>query len=242
MSTIKLENKGQVQMVAHRGLSGLETENTHAAFVAAGNRSHFGIETDVHKTADGHYVVIHDDSTARVAGDNLLVEQSTFADLRALLLKQKDGNKGRTDIRIPTLEEYIAICKHYDKTAVLEFKNEFSETDIAEVVGRIDALGWLDRTVFISFWYENLQRLRTLLPDQPAQFLTAERDDHEWLCGELAANRFDIDIHWPAVTKERIAMWHAAGLKVNCWTVDDPAVAERLIAMGVDMITSNILE
>lgn len=242
MSTIKLTNKGATLMVAHRGLSGLETENTHAAFVAAGNRSYYGIETDVHKTADGHYVVIHDNSTARVAGEDLIVEQSRFADLRALLLKQRDGEKGRTDIRIPTLAEYIAICKQYDKTAVLEFKNEFQTSDIEGVVAIIRKAGWLDRTVFISFWYENLLRLRELLPDQPAQFLTGERDDHEWLCGELAKNRLDVDIHWKAVTPARMAMWHAAGLKVNCWTVDDPAVAADLIAMGVDYITSNILE
>ncbi len=242
MSTIAVKNKGDTLMVAHRGLSGLETENTHAAFVAAGNRSYFGIETDVHKTVDGHYVVIHDDTTARVAGDDLPVERSTFAQLRALLLKQKDGQKGRTDIRIPTLEEYIAICKQYDKTAVLEFKNAFDKQEIAEMVARIRKGGWLERTVFISFVYENLLYLREILPDQPAQFLTGERDDHEWLCGELAKHHLDIDIQWGAVTAERVAMWHAAGLKVNCWTVDHPDDAARLIAMGVDYITTNILE
>ena len=37
-------------------------------------------------------------------------------------------------------------------------------------------------------------------------------------------------------------MAHAAGLKVNCWTVDQPADAEKMIALGVDYITSNRLE
>ena len=44
MNTIKL-NKGNVRVVAHRGLSGIERENTNAAFVAAANRSYYGIET-----------------------------------------------------------------------------------------------------------------------------------------------------------------------------------------------------
>ena len=110
MNTIKIEKKG-VQLVAHRGCSGLEQENTHAAFVAAGNRSYFGIECDVHKTLDGKYVVIHDDTTARVAIDSLVVEESTYDTLRNLLLKEKNGEKGRTDIRIPSLQEYIYICK-----------------------------------------------------------------------------------------------------------------------------------
>jgi len=42
-----------VKLIAHRGFNRYETENTCAAFVAAGNRSHFGIETDIHVTATG---------------------------------------------------------------------------------------------------------------------------------------------------------------------------------------------
>ena len=74
------------RMVAHRGLSGLERENTCAAFVAAGNRSYFGIETDVHCTADGQYVIIHDDTTTRVTGQELVVEETDMATLRQLRL------------------------------------------------------------------------------------------------------------------------------------------------------------
>ena len=67
MDTIKI-NKQITRIIAHRGLSGLERENTCAAFIAAANRSYYGIETDVHVTADGKYILIHDDDTTRVAG------------------------------------------------------------------------------------------------------------------------------------------------------------------------------
>lgn len=91
MDTIKL-NSGRVKMIAHRGLSGLEQENTCAAFVAAGNRAkYFGIETDVHRTADGRFLVFHDDDTARVGLDRLVLEQSTFQSLRSLQLTDLDG-------------------------------------------------------------------------------------------------------------------------------------------------------
>ena len=65
MDSIKLDTR-TAKMIAHRGLSGIEKENTNAAFIAAGNRSYFGIETDVHKTVDGKFVIIHDDTTGRV--------------------------------------------------------------------------------------------------------------------------------------------------------------------------------
>ena len=76
-SDVKFE-KQKVKMIAHRGMSGIETENTSSAFVAAGNRSYYGIECDIHVTADGEFVIIHDDDTGRVAKKDVNIEKSTF--------------------------------------------------------------------------------------------------------------------------------------------------------------------
>ncbi len=54
------------KMIAHRGLSGMETENTLAAFEAACKRLFYGIETDVHVTKDGKYIIFHDECTGRL--------------------------------------------------------------------------------------------------------------------------------------------------------------------------------
>ncbi len=239
MNTTKIEKK-QAQLVAHRGCSGLEQENTHAAFVAAGNRSYFGIECDVHKTLDGKYVIIHDDNTARVAIDKLVVEESTYDTLRNLLLLQKDGTKGRSDIRIPSLQEYIAICQHYDKVAVLELKNHFQKEEVYEICDIIIEMGYMEKVIFISFDYENLVYLREKYPTQTAQFLDykAEAD----LVERLKAQNLDLDISHKVLTKELVDACHSEGIKVNVWTVDDPEIAARLIDWGVDFITTNILE
>ena len=239
MNTIKIEKKG-VQLVAHRGCSGLEQENTHAAIVAAGNRSYFGIECDVHRTVDGKYVIIHDDTTARVAIDSLVVEESTYDTLRNLLLKEKNGEKGRTDIRIPSLQEYISICKHYDKIAVLELKNHFEKEDVWEICSIIEEMGYMENVIFISFDYENMVTLREKYPNQPAQFLDYKGEAD--LVERLKAHNLDLDISHKVLTKELIDACHAEGIKVNCWTVDDVEIANRLIDWGVDFITTNILE
>ena len=94
MNTIKIQH-GNTRMVAHRGVSKLEKENTCAAFVAAGNRSYFGIETDIHPTLDGKIVCIHDSNTQRVAQDSVDVEQTAFDALRAIVLNDIDHQKGR---------------------------------------------------------------------------------------------------------------------------------------------------
>ena len=239
MNTIKI-NAGKTLMVAHRGVSGIEKENTHAAFVAAGNRSHYGIETDVHRTLDGKYVCFHDDTTGRVAIDNLVVEESTFDTLRNLLLTDVDGKKGRTDLRIPTLQEYIQICKKYDKVAVLELKNHFPEEDVIRIIEIIQQEGYLSNVIFISFDFENMLTIRRLLPKQRAQYLTVKYSEE--LVEQLVNERLDLDILHEALTKENIEYMHSRGIVINCWTVDDPARGEELASWGVDFITSNILQ
>jgi len=240
MNTIKIQHPNKPLMVAHRGVSGLEQENTHAAFVAAGNRSYFGVETDLYKTADGFYVTIHDDRTGRVAIDDLVVEQSTYETLRKLILKQKNGVKGRTDVLIPNLEEYIGICKHYEKIAVLELKSNFSPEEIREICGIIEKLDYLPNVIFISFNFDNLLRVKEIYPDHPVQFLLCDWED-TWI-EKLTANHMDLDIAYPAVNPEMVKACHEAGIKVNCWTVDSPETAQYVMDCGVDYITSNILE
>ena len=240
MNTIKI-NKEHVHMIAHRGLSGLEKENTCAAFVAAGNReSYFGIETDVHRTADGQFVVFHDDNTARVGVDSLVIEDSSFETLRKLQLTDIDGKRGRSDLLIPTLEEYIGICKKYEKHCVLELKNQFKAADVYKVVAAIDKLGYLEHVTFISFQLKNLVFLRRRYPEQPAQYLLDKWD--EGSLDVLKKYNLGLDIRYTSLTKEIVDQVHAAGLEVNCWTVNTKEDGEALVKMGVDYITTNILE
>ena len=240
MNTIKIKNKNKTLMVAHRGCSGLEQENTNSAFIAAGNRSYFGIETDIHQTIDGKFVLFHDDDTARLAIDRLIIEESTFDTLRNLLLVDKNGNKGRTDIRIPTLEEYIGICKHYEKIAVLEIKNPLKKEKVWEICDKIIEIDYMANVIFISFDYDNLTYIKEKYPQQNVQFLISQFTDD--LIDKLLAWNMNLDIYYKALTKENLRLCHENGIVVNCWTVDDLADAERLIEWGVDYITSNILE
>ena len=229
-------------MIAHRGLSGLERENTCAAFVAAGNRSYFGIETDVHRTADGQYVIIHDDTTTRVTGQELVVEETDMATLRQLRLFDVGTDLPRGDLCLPTLEEYITICKKYEKVAVLELKNRMPDEAVWEIAEIVTDLGYMENTIFISFSLDNLIALRAKYPEQKAQYLVSRIEDPEGLLEKLKMHRLDLDARHTALTRELVEHIHAEGLEVNVWTVDTPEDADRVMAMGVDYITSNILE
>lgn len=239
-ATIKINSKN-TKMVAHRGVSGLERENTALSFTAAGNREkYYGIETDVHRTKDGKYVCIHDGNTQRVSGVDMCIEESTLEEIQSVALYDVDG-KNRVDIRVPTLQDYINICHRYGKVSVLELKTPFEPEEIREITDIIRGLGHLDMTVFISFHRQDLVYLREILPKQKAQLLTAGEFTEE-IKRFVVEYDLDIDIRWPDLTREAFEEMKALGKEVNVWTVDDVENGERLADMGVDYITTDILE
>lgn len=239
MDTIKIK-KGDTLMIAHRGLSGIERENSNFAFVAAGNRSYYGIETDVHRTSDGQFVIIHDDNTERVSGINLCVEETDFLSLREINLLDSDGTNTRTDIKIPTLAEYIAICRRYEKICVLELKNHMSREDVNRIIDIISESGYLDNVIFISFDLENLICVRESLPEQRIQYLFCDFTDD--VMQAIKKYKLDVDVLHTSLDENRVIELHKEGIKVNCWTVNDHSDAERLTSWNVDFITTNILE
>ncbi len=239
MDTIKI-NKKQALLIAHRGLSGIEKENTNSAFVAAGNRSYFGIETDIHNTTDGRFVISHDNSLERVSGEKLNVEDVSLAVSQSIILKDKDGTRDRIDLRTPTMEDYIKICKRYEKKCILELKSPFKLSEIKKIIKIINSFDYLENVIFISFNYKNLQKVRKILPEQAAQYLFSQFTDK--IIEKLVRDKIDVDVQHPALNKEMIEKLHNWGLKVNCWTVDDKTRAEELISWGIDFITTDILE
>ena len=239
MNTLKFE-KGNTLVVAHRGLSGIERENTNAAFVAAANRSYYGIETDFRRTADGKFIISHDQSLKRVSGEDVDVEAVSLAVSQSVVLYDKDDTKNRADLRPASLENYISICKKYEKHCVLELKSVFTEEETADFIRIIREMDYFDSVTFISFIYENLEKIRAIAPSASVQFLFSELTEE--IREKVKRDRFDVDAYFKTLTKEAIDDFHKAGLKVNCWTVDLPEDGERLAAWGVDFITTNIME
>ncbi len=242
--TVKIHKTSPVQMIVHRGLSGLFTENTLSAFRAAGERTYDGIESDVHRTRDGKFVIFHDDNLKRLTGVDAVVEDTDFETLRALPLiptrLYTPQGAPSDQLHIPTLAEYIAVCMQYDKWAVLELKNRFTREDIFAICEEIEAIGYLDRVIFISFCFDNLVYVREYNLDQTVQFLVSDPPAN--LIETLQEHRFDLDIYHICATKKLVKQCHAAGIRVNVWTVDEPMDAARLMRCGVDYITTDILE
>ena len=112
-NTIKIAHGG-VKMIAHRGLSGLERENTAAAFVAAGNRSYYGMETDIHRTKDGRFIVIDGGYNSDAEANNLYA-----------ILSANNPNSGK-----PVIRAWFITHLHNDHTGGLI---AFSKTHASDV-------------------------------------------------------------------------------------------------------------
>ena len=144
------------------------------------------------------------------------------------------------ELEFPNLKDYIEICKKYNKEAILEIKNEIEELDVINIIKEIESINWLNHTTIISFSMNNLLNIRKHFKNIKLQFLTGEFNDE--LLNILVSNNLNLDFYYKNITKEIIDKVHANNLIINCWTVDDVSDAQKLINMGVDMITSNILE
>lgn len=241
MNTIKFDRKNS-KLIAHAG-HGLEMENTIPGFIAAGNRSYYGIETDVHITKDKKFVILHDGNMKRISGVDKVIAESTLAELQAIPVYDKEAGKFRSDLRVPELSEYIGICKKYEKKIVLELKAYFDEADTKKLIDLFNEYEYLSEATFISFKWENLVNVRKFSPRQKVQFLTNEKVEFtDELLDKVAGNNFDLDIHVWTATEETLGKMHERGIEVNVWTIDDKETGEKIASFGADYITSNILE
>lgn len=239
MKTILIENKN-TKFISHRGLSCTEIENTLKAFEEASKLNYYGVETDIQVTKDSKFVTFHDDKTNRLSNVNINIGKSTYDEIKNIKLKD---NKGIIDnfSSIPLLEEYLAICKHYSKIAVIEIKNAMNNNDINNLINIVKKHYFLDNTIFISFIYENLLYIRKLLPNINLQLITKSRINRK-LIKKIKLAKIDLNVFEKRIKKRKIKLLHKNNIKINCWTCDDKKRALKLINWNIDFITTNILE
>ena len=186
---------------------------------------------------------MHDNNSERVSGVSLNIEESTYEDVKKIILKDRDGNIGRSDLRIPDLTDYIDICKKYGKVCVLELKSNFSKDELESIGNAFKEREYFDKVVVISFNFGVLLKYRELYPDQPIQYLTGyEYKFSDETVEKLQTLKADWDANYFTLNKENVDYCHSIGIKVNAWIVNKPEDAQALLDLGVDFITTNILE
>ena len=142
-------------------------------------------------------------------------------------------------LMLDILKEIDRICKKYDKIAVIEIKCDMTRC-VEKLLETVEKHHSLEKSVFISFGWDNVVAVKKARPEQKVQFLCCEWKE-EYL-ERLIEHKIDLDISQSAVTKELIELLHQNGIEINTWTVDSPETAKKFDDWGIDYITSNILE
>jgi len=217
--------KGRFFVVAHRGASGHEPENTLRAVRRAIEIGADVVEVDVRVSKDGALVVIHDDTVDRTTSGRGKVRDMTAAELRSL-----DAGKGE---RIPLLEEVLDEVK--GRVALFL---ELKELEAAAPALRlVKERGMLDQVLFISFDPETLSAVKGAEPASHAGLIYVKPEG-----GIVEAKRLGCEFVLPyyrLATEKAVAFAHRMKLLVVAWTVDDPALAAELKGRGVDGVASN---
>lgn len=214
------------QVIAHRGASRAERENTVEAFRRAAEMGADAVELDVRRSADGVLVVHHDAHLA----DGRAIPDLAAADLPD---------------RLPTLDQALDACA--GMWVNVEIKHmpgepgfDHDRTLAAQVVELLRARGDdPDRWVISSFDLRTVERVRQLWPELPTAWLTLGATP-EQIRDLAAAGHRALHPEVSQVSEAMIAACHEHGLALNTWTCDDPARMVELAGWGIDGICTNV--
>ena len=234
--------------IAHRGASAAAPPNTLAAFKKAVELGADGIEFDVHFSADGVPVVIHD-FTVDVTTDG----SGRVADLTLAQLKQLDAgtrfDPAFTGERIPTLDEVLeAVRGRRGWGGELLLNVELKTTSLGDngleraVITLVEQHSLSRRVLFSSFNPFSLRRAKRIAPHIPVGLLYDQGLSlplrRAWLA--FLAPHEARHPHYKMVDARYMAWARRRGYRVNTWTVDDPAEMRRLVGLGVNGIITNV--
>ena len=210
-------------IIAHRGASGYEVENSLAAFRAAGELGADAVELDIHSTADGALVVHHGETIA-----DHHIAHCALEDVRAHPLAN-----GET---IPTLREALAVILP-KLIAYVEIKYVAKAADerLFEV---IEQSGAPNRIALHAFDHRIIRRMGEKRPFIRRGVLSASYPVYPVRSLEDA----DASILWQHhqhVDDALVSSLHGAGKALYVWTVNDPAEVRRFLALGVDGICTD---
>jgi glycerophosphoryl diester phosphodiesterase len=216
------------KVIGHRGAMAYAPENTLASFREARRRGATWVETDIKLTADGVPIVMHDASLKRTTGVDRLVALTPSAEL------PKD---------VPTFEEAIACFQELGLGCNVEIKPcEGREAETARVAVATLRRRWpstLPPPLLSSFKPASLAAAREAAPEFARAILLGELNG-DWRVRADAVGAEGVNTDGKKLAPGRARDVKQAGFALSVYTIDDPAQARALVAMGVDCVITDM--
>jgi glycerophosphoryl diester phosphodiesterase len=235
-------------VAAHRGGARLWPENSLLAFRNALALGVDFLEADVHLSADGEVIVLHDPTLDRTTTGHGAVRDARLADLAPLRLRAGDGRA--TGEPIPTLVQLLALLGGARAQLLLEIKigpgrRRYPEVE-EKTLALIRAAGVGERVVVTSFDADTLRRVRVLEPAlRTALLVSRSRVERDRVPAATAVRwatdvgAFQLGIEHRVLDAGVIAAARRSGLKVAAWTVDEESDIHRVLALGADVVITD---
>jgi glycerophosphoryl diester phosphodiesterase len=222
-------------ILGHRGASARAPENTLAALRRALADGADGSEIDVRLTRDGVPVVLHDADLVRTSNDPRKVGDLSFADLGDVDVGRWFGPEYAGE-RVPALAEALAALpgSFFLECELKVEEGEDPERLAAAAAATLTAARRPGRFVLTSFDEAAIRIARRLAPDCRTGLILAAPVP---VLPDLPVALYAVEA--PAVTAALVRQARAAGREVHAWTVDSPAEAARLAALGVAALITN---
>ena len=220
-------------VIAHRGGGDLSTENTVESICAAIEAGATASEIDVQRTADGHYVIFHDNTLKRLCNDPRTIQELTLEEIKKLRITAADGHQ----VRIATLEEILNTAKD-EINLYIELKGKSAGMQMAnDVYQMLVERNMVNQVRIISLNANLITQVEKMYPDV----------ETEYLCyiayGQLESMKVDaIGLEEELATTKRIDNLHDVGKKVDVWTANSFGSIIRFMVSNVDGIITDSVQ
>lgn len=228
-----------MNIIAHRGASGVAPENTIEAFKKAIEYPIDGIEVDIHLSKDSIPVLIHDEKIDRTTNGQGYVKDYTFEQLQQFDASNK--KEGYQNCKIPSLEQLFQLVQNTNIHLYLELKTDYFFYEGIEkiVYDLVSKYHLQDRVSYSSFNHQTLKRMKILdesvrigflyegIMDQPVEYVKAR-------------NGYAIHPkHTSLQIKNYVQDAINENLFINVWTVNKVEMIQECLNLGVTGIFTN---
>ena len=166
------------------------------------------------------------------------VEKKTYDELMEMTVDNGSNIENYPDLKFCSLEDYLSICKQYNMVAVIELKGENNTEHYDEIINLVNEYDV--KTVYISFHFENLEKIREL-SNSNVYYLVQEIEDEDI---ELAKSLSNCGIDFNGAKEKNfesgmIQKCIDEGISLGAWTIDDIELLDKLAENGVTLITTD---
>lgn len=222
---------------AHRGASGYAPENTLESFALAVTMGADGVELDVHLSADGELIVIHDEKVDRTTDGTGYVKDMTLQQLKTL--DASNGKEAYRGAKIPTLAEVYDLLRDTGLHVNVEIKtDQIMYPDIERKCLELEReKGMTGRVLYSSFNHYTLANLLRLDPAAKTGLLYMSGLYQPWNYAK-SVGATHIHPFFPSIFLPDLPQGCTEnGVGMNLWTVNDPQIMALCVKHGAGIIT-----